>query len=92
MDLSPAVLAVDVTTAKQLALVVVAVLGVGAVVCALVIRSIVTKLLTVAVLAVLAIAVWSQRSNLQSCADRVRAADGADISCTFFGVDVDVPE
>lgn len=93
MDQAPIVLALDVNAAKQVALALVAVLAIGALVAAAIIRSIVTKLIMVAVLAVAALVVWSQRSALQECSDRVRsAADGADVTCTFFGAEVDVPE
>lgn len=93
MESAPITLAFDVATAKQIALAIVAVLVVGALAAAAIIRSIVTKIIMVVVLAGSALLVWSQRTALQDCADRVRsAADGSDVTCSFFGVEVDVPE
>ncbi|MET0324933.1 MAG: hypothetical protein ABW219_06900, partial [Ilumatobacteraceae bacterium] len=58
------------------------------------IKTIVAKLLTVAVLALLALVVWTQRVDVGECADRVGVtlAAGAvdDTTCTFFGQDVTV--
>ena len=86
-------LALNVAAVKQLAVAVVIVLVVGAVAAAAIIRSIVTKVLMVVILAGLALTVWSQRSNLESCANRVRSASAnTDVTCSFFGVEVDVPE
>lgn len=85
-------LALDVTAMKQVAVAIVVVLAVGALVAAAIIRSIITKLLMVVVLAGLALTVWSQRSNLESCANRVRSSASTDVTCSFFGVEVDVPE
>jgi hypothetical protein len=55
-------------------------------------KQVVSKLVTVAVVGVLVALVWSQRTSLDACADRVAATltDGAtdDGSCTFFGQDV----
>jgi hypothetical protein len=59
------------------------------------VKQVVTKVLTVAVLLALAFVVWSQRAELVDCADRVRdtLAAGAhdDTTCTFFGQDVTIP-
>jgi hypothetical protein len=61
------------------------------------------KLLTFAALALLAFAVWTQRSALQDCADKVTqsfdVAESApqvttgevDNECSFFGITVTVP-
>jgi len=73
--------------------IVVAVVGVVAALLAVwLLEQIVSKLVTVAVAGVLVALVWSQRTSLDECADRVAATltDGAldDGSCTFFGQDV----
>ncbi|MET0325632.1 MAG: hypothetical protein ABW219_10440 [Ilumatobacteraceae bacterium] len=65
---------------------------VTAVVLAWLIRTIVAKLLTVAVLALVALVVWTQRTDVGECADRVGATLSAgavdDTTCTFLGQDV----
>ena len=73
--------------------IVVAVAGVVAAVLAVwLLKQVVSKLVTVAAVGVLLALVWSQRTSLDECADRVAATltDGAtdDGSCTFFGQDV----
>ena len=73
--------------------IVVAVAGVVAAVLAVwLLKQIVSKVVTVAVVGVLVALVWSQRTSLDECADRVAATmtDGAtdDGSCSFFGQDV----
>jgi hypothetical protein len=85
--------ALTVPIASGAALVAIAVVvGLG-VLAAMVVRAIVGKLLTIAVLALIAIAVWSQRASLQHCADLVReaAGDPSAATCSFFGHDVEVP-
>ncbi len=70
----------------------------GAVVLAFVlawlVKQVVAKLLTVALLAGLAGAVWTQRTSVQDCAQRVRttlqAGADDDTTCTFFGRQVTV--
>jgi predicted membrane-bound spermidine synthase len=73
--------------------IVAAVAGVVAAVMAVwLLKQVVSKLVTVAVVGVLVALVWSQRTSLDVCADRVAATltDGVtdDGSCTFFGQDV----
>ena len=65
---------------------------------AILIKNVIGKLLVVALMAGLAIAVWTQRSSVQDCVDKIHAqvAAGAPLTepkltCTFFGIDVDVP-
>ena len=57
------------------------------------VKQVVTKVLTVAILLALAGLVYSQRSELDECVDEVRANVGlnADMNCTFFGQDVKIP-
>ena len=83
--------ALSLDTAKNAALA----LGGGfitmSVISAIAVKKIVTKLVLVVVLVALAIAMWSQRANLQDCAttakDRV-SGDGTAVECQFFGLDV----
>lgn len=85
----------DFETAKNASLWTVA----GAVVLALVavwlVKEVVKKVLTVAILLVIAGLAWSQRTELTACADEVRGTLEAgavdDTTCTFFGRDVTVP-
>jgi hypothetical protein len=65
------------------------------VVMAWLIKNVVTKVLSVVILGGLAFGVWTQRSSLESCADKVkdRALVGGveEITCSFLGTDVNVP-
>ena len=84
--------------AKTIAAIAVVVLLVLAVVASWIMKEVVQKVVAVAVLGVLALIVWSQRTNLQSCANDIAAeqtfteGDAAvDPTCEFFGRDVRVP-
>jgi hypothetical protein len=77
------------------AIVAVALLAVGLVI-AFVVKAVVMKVLGLVVTVVLALALWSQRAELNSCADKITAgvqdiSQAGDISCHFFGRDIDVP-
>ena len=65
-------LALSLDAAKHIAIVVVVVLVVFALVSAAAIKSVVMKLVSVLVLAGLALGVWTQRSNLEDCAQLVK--------------------
>ena len=82
--------AIELSTVRDIALGIVVGAIVLAVVLAVVIRWIVGKLIAVAILVVLAGVVWWQREEVEDCADRVRAAPTTDTTCTFFGRDVTV--
>jgi hypothetical protein len=87
------VLALDADTIRTAAIVALAVLVVGGVVVAWVVRSIAQKVLGLLVIGGLVFAVWSQRSALEDCADRLvgdTTSGAAAQTCTFFGVEVDV--
>jgi len=71
-------LALSLDAAKHIAIVVVVVLVVFALVSAAAIKSVVMKLVSVLVLAGLALGVWTQRSNLEDCAQRVKDRGVAD--------------
>lgn len=88
-------LALTLGQAKTIAVVVALVLLAGAVASAWVMKTIAQKAAVGAILALLALLVWSQRSSLQECADKVRAEVQAgrtqiDTSCTFLGRDVPI--
>ncbi len=65
----------------------------AAIVFALLVRTVVAKVALALVLVMLGLVVWSQRMNLQDCAQKAKAkATGgtATDQCTFLGLKVDV--
>lgn len=66
-----------------------------AVLSAIVLKAIISKLIAIGLLLVIAVAVWTQRASLEDCADRVRdelaASSTDDTTCSFFGRDITVP-
>jgi hypothetical protein len=80
---------------QNIAIAVVFVLLALAVLLGLLVKKLVVKLLTIGVLAVLAVLVWGQRANLAECADQVQqeatARDDGRAACSIFGIEVDVP-
>lgn len=66
-----------------------------AVISALVVKAVVTKVLTMLISALLAFGVYSQRSSITSCADKVKkealSFGARKTECSFFGVKVNVP-
>lgn len=87
--------ALTLETAKTAAIVIVAALLLISILSAWLIKTVVTKLIVIVVMVGLAVAVYSQRSSLQDCADRAKAeleaGDTSGVTCTFFGTDVTVP-
>jgi hypothetical protein len=87
--------ALTLDSAKNIALLVALGFILLAVVSAVVIKQVTTKLLMVIVMGGLGILVWSQRSSLQDCAQRVKdrgvSVGQAEVTCSFFGSDVKVP-
>jgi hypothetical protein len=61
---------------------------------AFVIKNVTTKLLSVVIIGGLAFGVWTQRSSLQNCADKLRArvaaGDASDVTCSFIGSDINI--
>jgi len=94
------VLAITLSDAKTIAVVLVAVFAVGSVLAVWVLKSVVQKLLVVGVLAVFGYGVWTQRVALQDCADKVQDAyefDGInptiiDTDCSFFGATITISD
>jgi hypothetical protein len=88
------VLGVDFDVVRDISLAVLAGAVVIAVVLAWLAKTLVTKLLALAVFAVLGALVWWQRADVQSCADEVigtlAAGEVDDSTCRFFGHDVTV--
>ncbi|MGK0275797.1 MAG: putative membrane protein YfcA [Ilumatobacter sp.] len=93
-------LALTLESAKQLAIAVVVVFVVGAFLAAWVMKTIVQKVATVFVLALLAFAVYTQRTSLQDCADKVQGnfdrvgtnVTVTDTDCSFFGMTITVKD
>jgi hypothetical protein len=65
------------------------------IVSAIVIKNVTTKLISILLIGGLAFGVWTQRSSLQDCADKVKdrgaLGDTSDVTCTFLGSDINVP-
>ncbi len=87
-------------TAENLAIALVVLFVVGGILSAWLVRKVVAKVISIALFALLAFAVWSNREALQDCADKVSAAlersggDAAvgDNECTIFGFTVEIPD
>ncbi|BAN02335.1 hypothetical protein YM304_20210 [Ilumatobacter coccineus YM16-304] len=94
------VLALTLDAAKNLAIAVAVVFAIGSVLAAWIMKTIIQKVATALVLAVLAFAVWSQRASLQDCADKVKDAyerEGTsvtfiDTDCSFFGATITISD
>lgn len=84
--------AMTVDTATNIAIAVAVGLVVLMLVMAVVIKNVTTKLITVLIIGGFALVVWTQRSSLQDCADKVKAPGAtSDDECKFLGLNVRVP-
>jgi hypothetical protein len=94
------VIAITLDTAKNIAIVVAIIFIGGAIASLWLMKTIVQKLAVMAVLGLLAFAVWSQRTALQDCADKVQdnfELAGTDVlltdsTCSFFGIEVTISD
>lgn len=94
------VFAITLDAAKNVAIAVAATFLIGAVLAAWLMKTILQKVAVALVLAILAFAVWSQRTSLQECADKVQAAysrEGTDVTlidteCSFFGATITISD
>lgn len=92
--------ALTLDAAMNIAVAVVIVFLVGSVVAAWIMKTIIQKLATIAVLLFLAFAVYSQRTSLQECADKVTgnferegtSVTVTDTECSFFGATVTIKD
>lgn len=88
-------LALTVDSARHLAVAIVVVFVVLAVTSATAIANVTAKIVTMLIMAGFALGVWTQRANLTDCAELAKAkattGDTSPTTCTFFGVEVDVP-
>ena len=87
-------IALTVETAKNIGIAVAVGLVILMLVMAVVIKNVTTKLICIVLIGGLAFVVWTQRSSLQDCADKVKArglqGDTSDVTCSFLGSDVNV--
>jgi high-affinity Fe2+/Pb2+ permease len=88
-------LALTVDAAKNVAVAVTIGFVILALVAASAIKNVTYKIISVLLMAGLALGVWTQRSNLQDCAhsvkDKSAQGDFSSTTCEFFGSDVRVP-
>ena len=87
--------ALSLESAKTVAIVIAIAFVAFAVISAWLIKNVTMKIVSILVLVGLGLGVWTQRSNLQDCADRAKAKVEAGlgegtVTCTFFGSDVSV--
>ena len=86
--------ALTVDSAKNIGIAVAVALVALMLVMAVVIKNVTTKLITILLVGGLAFGVWTQRSSLQDCADKVKARGllgvTTDVTCSFLGSDVKV--
>jgi hypothetical protein len=85
------VLALTLGQAKTLAMLVVALLIAGAIASLFVAKQLTQKLVVIVILGLLALLVWTQRTSLDECADKVKAAGlRGDTTCSFLGRDIEI--
>jgi hypothetical protein len=88
------VTALTVESAKNIGIAVLVALVALILVMAFVIKNVTAKLLSVVIIGGLAFGVWTQRSSLQNCADKLRArvaaGDASDVTCSFIGSDINI--
>ncbi len=85
--------ALSLQSAKTIGIVVLIAFIAFAIISAWLIKNVTMKIISVLLMLGLGLGVWTQRSNLQDCADRAKAKVGADegsIKCEFFGTEVSV--
>lgn len=87
--------ALSLQSAKTIGIVVLIAFIAFAVISAWVIKNVTMKIISILLLLGLGLGAWTQRSNLQDCADRAKAKvdagiDEGSITCEFFGTEVSV--
>lgn len=84
-------IALTLGQAKTIALLIVVVLVGLAIASAWVMKEVMQKVALFTILGLLALLVWTQRSSLDECADKVREGGiRGDTTCSFFGRDVQI--
>ncbi len=88
-------LALALGSARHLGIGILVVFVVLAVVSATVISNVTTKIVSMLLLIAFGLGAWTQRTNVIDCAERAKAkisvGDTSATTCTFMGVEVDVP-
>lgn len=87
--------ALSLESAKTIAIVIAIAFLAFAVISAWVIKNITMKIISIVLMLGLGLGVWTQRTNLQDCADRAKTKveagiDKGSITCEFFGSEVSV--
>jgi hypothetical protein len=86
--------ALTVESAKNIAIGVAVVLVALMLAMAWLIKNVTAKIITVVVFGGLAFGVWTQRTSLEDCANKVKArisvGDRSDVTCTFLGSNINV--
>lgn len=93
-------IAITFDQASTIAVVATTALVVGAIAAFWVMKSLAQKLIVAVLLGLLAFAVWTQRTALQDCAEKVQANIArtgvevavADTECSFFGVSITISD
>lgn len=93
-------LALSLDEAKTIAIGLVGVFLVGSVAAAWIMKTIIQKIAVAAVLVIFSFAVWTQRTSLQDCADKVQESYGldgvnprlVDTDCSFFGTTITISD
>ncbi len=86
-----AMLALTLGQAKTIAIVLVIALVVGAIASAWLMKTVMQKVAMLVIFGLLALLVWTQRTSLDDCADRVRAAGfSGDTTCTILRRDIQI--
>lgn len=84
-------LALTLGQAKTIAVLIVVVLVALAIGSAWLMKTIAQKAALAVILGLLALLVWSQRTSLEECADKVREGGvQVDTTCSFFGRDINI--
>lgn len=84
-------LALTLGQAKTIGILIVIVLLALAVFSAWIMKTVAQKAALAAILGLLAVLVWTQRSSLDECADKVRTGGAqVDTTCSFFGSDIKI--
>ena len=90
-----ALTALSLESAKTSAIFIVIAFVAFAVISAWLIKNITMKIISIVLMVGLGLGVWTQRSNLQDCADNAEAkvgagADEGSVPCEFFGTEVSI--
>ena len=82
-------LALTLSSAKNIAIIIVGVLVVAAIISAKFVASVTKKAILLLIFGALALGVFTQRQSLQNCADKVQdGVTSGEATCTFFGTDI----